>query len=61
MEVRFKVIDTNVIDEQGRPTGQKKYRIFDKEDPSDLSKNGVFSDKPEADSVCAKLNAENAR
>jgi len=61
MEIRFKVIDTNVIDEQGRPTGQTKYRIFDEEDPSGISKNGVFSNKTEAESVCAKLNAENAR
>ena len=61
MEDRFRVIDTNEIDEQGRPTGLKKYRIFDKQNPSGPSKHGVYTDRTEADSVCAKLNAESGR
>lgn len=61
MEARFNVIDTNLIDEQGKPTGKKRYRILDKQDAGQPSKHGVYEDKAEADSICAKLNAEHAQ
>ncbi len=60
MDIRFKVIDTDLIDEQGNTTGKKKYRIVDSKDVEQRSKHGVYEEKAEADSVCSRLNAEHA-
>ncbi|MCQ9423468.1 hypothetical protein NRB16_08030 [Pseudomonas sp. LJDD11] len=55
--MRFRVVDTNVINERGEVT-HKRYRIIDTEDPGDPSKHGVYEDKGEAESECNRLNLE---
>lgn len=58
MEDRYKVTETFLIDESGKPTGKKRYRIFDRTGVDSNQKHGVFESRPEADEICAKLNAE---
>ncbi|MBA1202660.1 hypothetical protein G7009_12985 [Pseudomonas capeferrum] len=59
MEDRFEVVETNLLDDHGQPTGTIKYRIIDRKDPSQPNKHGFYEEKDEADALCSSLNAEN--
>ncbi|QJI40486.1 hypothetical protein HKK52_05995 [Pseudomonas sp. ADAK2] len=53
MEPRFKVLDFIHA-----TSGATRYRIYDGKNRGDANKHGVYDDRADADSVCAKLNAE---
>jgi hypothetical protein len=61
MEPRFKLVDTHLSKTDGSPTGEKRYRVLDTQNPSDPSKYGVYEDREEASQVCDTLNAENLK
>ena len=56
---RFKVVETNLLDDHGNATGVIKYRIIDAKDPDHPNKYGFYEEKDEADALCSSLNAEN--
>ncbi|WP_153002439.1 hypothetical protein [Pseudomonas putida] len=58
MEERYVVTRTFLIDESSKPTGEQKYRIYDRTGVDSNYKHGEFESRPEADEICAKLNAE---
>jgi len=56
MHPRFRVIETTSLEDVS-----KRYRVVDLVEGGSASKNGVFKNRAEADSVCSLLNAQHPR
>ena len=58
MQARFKMVDTNVLNAQGQPTGMWRYRVVDGMDDTAPSQQHVYENREEALNVCTRLNSE---